>query len=84
MGEKEMDPRFLERISYIAMGQRMIMPEGQKSRPRQNSWMNDKPCTAFLDAEMNSRDLARLVHLPDKTFESSPLEVATDGMIRPF
>ena len=26
--------------------------------------MNDKPCTAFLDAEMNSRDLAQAQFAP--------------------
>jgi len=53
--------------------------------------MNDKPCTAFLDAEMNSRDLAQaqfaLMKLGLYTYQTkhlSPLEVATDGVMRPF
>lgn len=53
--------------------------------------MNDKPCTAFLDAEMNSKDLVQAQFAPMElglytyqTKHSSPLRVATDGVIRPF
>jgi len=51
--------------------------------------MNDN-CTAFLDAEMNSRDLAQAQFAPMElglyTYQakhSSPLKVAMDGVIRP-
>lgn len=81
----------IKMISYITMDQQMVMQGRKQGRNKSPRWMNDKPCTAFLDAEMNSRDLAQaqfaLMKLGLYTYQTkhlSPLEVATDGVMRPF